>query len=137
MTNPMRHGESPDLQSCRFYRQERLKQKKSIQLLFSEGKTKKLFPLVLYFLQYEPGEFPFHKLLVSVPKKHFKNSVVRNKIKRRIREAFRQHKYLMYNKTSGLPFLLGYVYISKNVQSYKSIEEQVINSIHYLLNKKI
>jgi len=136
MTNPMRHGESPDLQSCRFYRQERLKQKKSIQLLFSEGNTKKFFPLALYYLQYEPEKFPFNKLLVSVPKKHFKKSVVRNKIKRRIREAYRQHKHLMYNKTGDLPFLLGYVYISKNVQSYKSIEEQVINSIQYLLNNK-
>lgn len=132
----MHHGESPDLQSCRLYRQERLKQKKSIQLLFSEGKTKKLFPLALYYMQYEPEGFPFYKLLISVPKKHFKKSVVRNKIKRRIREAYRQHKHLMYNKTSGLPFLLGYVYISKNVQSYKSIEEQVINSIHYLINSK-
>ncbi len=129
-------GTSPDLQSCRFYRQERLKHKKSIQRLFSEGKTKKFFPLALYFLQYEPEEIPFHKLLVSVPKKHFKKSVVRNKIKRRIREAYRKHKHIMYNKTGGLPFLLGYVYISKNVHSYKSIEEQVINSIQYLLNNK-
>jgi len=129
-------GTSPDLHSCRFYRHERLKQKKSIQLLFAEGNTKKFFPLALYFLQYEPEKFPFHKLLVSVPKKHFKRSVVRNKIKRRIREAYRQHKHLMYNKMGGLPFLLGYVYISKNVQSYKSIEEQVINSIQYLLNNK-
>jgi len=129
-------GNSPDLQSCRLYRQERLKQKKSIQLLFSEGKTKKFFPLALYFRHYEPEKFPFHQLLISVPKKHFKKSVVRNKIKRRIQEAYRQHKHLMYNKTGGLPFLLGYVYLSKNVQSYKSIEEQVINSIHYLLNNK-
>jgi ribonuclease P protein component len=129
-------GTSPDLQSCRLYRQERLKQKKSIQLLFSEGKTKKFFPLTLYFLDYEPEKFPFNQVLISVPKKHFKKSVVRNKIKRRIREAYRQHKHLMYNKNDGLPFLLGYVYISKNVQSYKSIEEQVINSIHYLLNNK-
>jgi len=132
----MTHGESPNLKSCRFYRQERLKHKKSIQQLFSEGNTKKFFPLALYFLQYEPESLPFHKLLISVPKKHFKKSVVRNKIKRRIREAYRQHKHLMYNKKGGLPFLLGYVYISKNVQSYKSVEEQVINSIQYLLNNK-
>ena len=132
----MHHGESPNLQSCRLYRQERLKQRKSIQQLFSEGKTKKFFPLALYFRRYEPESFPFHKLLISVPKKHFKKSVVRNKIKRRIREAYRQHKHLMYNKKDSLPFLLGYVYLSKNVHSYKSIEEQVINSIQYLLNNK-
>jgi ribonuclease P protein component len=126
-------GTCPNLQSCRLYRHERLKQRKIIQQLFKEGTNKKFYPLALYFQNYKPENIPYHKVLVSVPKKHFKKSVVRNKIKRRIREAYRQHKYLLYNKVTDLPFLLGYVYISKNVQSYKLIEEQVINSINYLL----
>jgi ribonuclease P protein component len=126
-------GTSPDLQSCRLFRQERLKQRKIIQQLFKVGKQKKFYPLALYYQNYDSEGIPYHKVLVSVPKKHFKKSVVRNKIRRRIREAYRQHKHLLYNKTTDLPFLLGYVYISKNVQTYKSIEEQVINSINYLL----
>jgi ribonuclease P protein component len=126
-------GACPNLQSCRLYRQERLKQRKIIQQLFKDGTNKKFYPLTLYFQNYKPENFPYHKVLVSVPKKHFKKSVVRNKIKRRICEAYRQHKHLLYNKVTDLPFLLGYVYISKNVQSYKMIEEQVINSINYLL----
>jgi len=127
-------GICPNLQSCRLYRHERLKERKIIQQLFKEGANKKFYPLALYFQNYQAENFPYHKVLVSVPKKHFKKSVVRNKIKRRIREAYRQHKHLLYNKTTDLPFLLGYVYISKNVQSYKLIEEQVINSINYLLD---
>jgi ribonuclease P protein component len=126
-------GTSPDLQSCRLYRQERLKQRKVIQQLFEKGSNKKFYPVVLYYQKYQPDNYPYHKVLVSVSKKNFKKSVVRNKIKRRIREAYRQHKHLLYNKKPDLPFLLGYVYISKNIQSYKSIEEQVINSINYLL----
>lgn len=127
-------GSSPNMQSCRFYRQERLKKKKVIQQLFSEGNNQKFFPLSLYFQHYTPEGYPYHKVLISVPKKHLKRSVIRNKIKRRIREAYRRHKQQLYNKTSRLPFLLGYVYLSKNVQSYKSIETQVINSLDYLLN---
>ena len=127
-------GNGPNMQSCRYYRQERLKQKKAIQQLFREGSSQRFFPLSLYFQPYTPEGFPFHNILISVPKKHFKKSVVRNKIRRRIREAFRLHKHRLYNKTSGLPFLLGYVYLSKNVQSYKKIETQVINSLDYLLN---
>ena len=130
-------GTNPDMTSCRLYRQERLKQRKVIQQLFSGGTHKKFFPLTLYYKPYQPEDFPYHKLLISVSKKHFKKSVVRNKIKRRIREAYRQHKHVLYNKVTDLPFLLGYVYISKNVQSYKIIEEQVINSINYLQNIKI
>jgi len=93
---------------------------------------KKFYPLALYYQSYKTEDIPYHKVLVSVPKKHFKKSVVRNKIKRRIREAYRQHKHLLYNKNIDLPFLLGYVYISKDVQSYKLIEKQVFNSIEYL-----
>jgi len=130
-------GTNPDMTSCRLYKQERLKQRKVIKQLFTEGTHKKFFPLTLYYKPYQPEEFPFHKLLISVSKKHFKKSVVRNMIKRRIREAYRQHKNTLYNKMSGLPFLLGYVYISKNVHTYKEIEEQVINSINYLLDYKI
>jgi len=130
-------GTCPDLTSCHLYKQERLKQRKIIRQLFKEGTTKKFFPLTLYYQRYQPEDIPYHQLLVSVPKKHFKKSVVRNKIKRRIREAYRQHKHMLYNKMTGLPFLLGYVYISKNVQSYKVIEKQVISSINYLLKTKL
>jgi ribonuclease P protein component len=130
-------GTSTDLQSCRLYRHERLKQRKVIRKLFEEGTIKKFYALALYVQQYQTENFPYHKILITVPKKHFKSSVVRNKIRRRIREAYRQHKHLLYNKTFDFPFLLGYVYISKTIKSYKLIEQQVINSIHYLLNNKI
>lgn len=127
----------PKLNSGRFYRNERLKKRLLIQQLFNSGKQIKSFPILLFYLPGKKENLPYHQALFSVPKKHFKSSVVRNKIKRRIREAYRLHKHRLYNKSNDLPFLLGYVYISKNVQSFKSIEEQVINSIHYLLNNKI
>jgi ribonuclease P protein component len=128
-------GSIPDVNSQRFYKGEHLKKKKRIDLLFREGYQKKFFPLVLYYLSYSPEEFPYHKLLISVPKKHFRKSVARNKIKRRIREAFRKHKALLYNNSRGLPFLLGYVYLSKTVSTYAEIEESMLSSIRYLINK--
>jgi len=128
-------GSLPDINTQRFYKGERLKRKKGIDLLFREGNHKKFYPLLLYYLAYTPDEFPYHKLLITVPKKHFKKSVVRNKIKRRVREAYRKHKILLYNNFHGLPFLLGYVYISKTVATYAEIEKSVLTSIGYLINQ--
>ncbi len=128
-------GFIPDFNSQRFYKGEHLKKKKRIDQLFKEGVRKKFFPLALYFLTYTPDEDPYHRILISVPKKHFKKSVVRNKVRRRIREAYRKHKALLYNNFHGLPFLLGYVYISKNVATYTEIEKSVVASIGYLIKQ--
>jgi ribonuclease P protein component len=128
-------GLIPDFNSQRFYKGEHLKKKKRIDQLFKEGVGKKFFPVALYFLTYAPDEDPYHRILISVPKKHFKKSVVRNKIRRRIREAYRKHKALLYNNFHGLPFLLGYVYISKTVATYAEIEKSVVASIGYLIKQ--
>jgi len=122
----------PKLNSGRFYRNERLKKRLLIQQLFNSGKQIKSFPILLFYLPGKKENLPYHQALFSVPKKHFKSSVVRNKIKRRIREAYRLHKHRLYNKSNDLPFLLGYVYISKNIHTYKDIESKVLKTIQYL-----
>ena len=129
-------GSFPEFKSQRFYRGERLKSKKSIERLFGEGERKLFFPLLLYHLEYHPGDLPYHQVLFTVPRKNFKRAVDRNKIRRRIREAFRRHKSEAYNNYSGLPFLLGYVYISKSISTYAEIERSVVTSLRYLIQKK-
>lgn len=128
-------GFQPDLDSQRYYQGEHLKKQKQIDILFREGTRKKFFPIVLLHHAYNPGEIPYHQILISVPKKNFKKSVDRNQVRRRIREAYRKHKSLLYNNFTGLPFLLGYVYISKTVATYAEIEKSVVSSIRYLIKQ--
>ncbi|MBR9999114.1 MAG: ribonuclease P protein component [Cyclobacteriaceae bacterium] len=128
-------GPAPDFNSQGFFQGERLKKKKKIDRLFREGDRKMFFPVLMYHLVYPPEEIPYHQILISVPKKHFKSSVVRNKIRRRIREAYRKHKALLYNNYDGFPFLLGYLYISKTVSTYSGIEKSVVSSIRYLIKQ--
>jgi ribonuclease P protein component len=132
---PLPMGFTPELDSQRFYRDEHLKKKKRIDLLFMEGTRKKFFPLVLLYRPYTPEDEPFHQVLISIPKKHFRKSVVRNKVRRRIREAYRKHKAMLYNNIQGLPFLLGYVYLSKTVVTYAEIEKSIVASIRYLIEQ--
>ena len=63
---------------------ERLKGKKQIEQLFMTGVSVGAFPLRMVYLK---GSTDKHLVGVSVSKKHFKNAVDRNRIKRLLRVA--------------------------------------------------
>ena len=56
------------------------------------------------------------RILVSVPKRHFKRAVKRNLLKRRIRESYRRQKAL-----AGTGRDLLFVYTSREVLPYEAI----------------
>lgn len=110
---------------------ERLSSKKHIASLFKEGKTHAHYPIRLIFLPKEGLEN--HQVLFTVPRRHFKKAVERNLLKRRMREAYRQHKHLIPYKSSGdVHFLLGYIYIAKEKSSYQRIETKIVESLYRL-----
>lgn len=61
-----------------------LKKKSVIDELFTKGKRKVIYPLMIIELESE-----FHGYLVTVSKKKFKRAVDRNRIKRLMREALK------------------------------------------------
>ena len=74
---------------------ERLKSKTTIGLLFSEGKSVSKYPLRLVYRD-EKGEVDEKiKIGVSVSKKYFKKAVDRNYFKRVLRETYRLNKHLL------------------------------------------
>lgn len=58
------------------------------------------------------------RLLISVPKRHFKRAVKRNLLKRRIREAYRRNK-------PTLPIDIMLIYLPAEVLDYASIEAAI------------
>jgi len=74
------------------------------------------------------------QVLISVPKKNIPTAVVRNKIKRRIREAYRKNKILynqfLINNSLQNAFVLHYT--EKKIISYKEIEAKIILILHRL-----
>jgi len=78
-----------------FNKAERLTSSKSISLLFQEGRSVSSFPLRILFSARDEGDFPA-SVAISVPKRLFKRAVDRNLLKRRIREAYRINKKLVY-----------------------------------------
>jgi len=103
----------------RFPKSEKLKRRKTIELLFTEGKSVTKFPVKVFYLPIENAKK--HQAGFAVPKRNFKNAVDRNRIKRQLREAYRLQKHLL-KIDCGAKFALFFLYIGKEKLSYSKIE---------------
>jgi ribonuclease P protein component len=103
---------------------------KLIESLFGDGCSQSVaaFPLrAVYMLsERQTGDAPV-QLLISVPKKRFKHAVDRNRVKRQVREAFRQHKDLLWqNVPEEQCLLLAFIWLSDGHRPSKEIEGRIV-----------
>ena len=99
---------------------ERLKSKTTIGLLFSEGKSVSKYPLRLVYRQAEVDAAEKIKMGVSVSKKYFKRAVDRNYFKRVLRETYRLNKHLLLDNIQE-PYSVMFFYQTKDKLSYEEI----------------
>ena len=104
---------------------EKLKSKITIDLLFSKGKSVSKYPLRLVFVESDYGipEDSDQKLKmgVSVSKKYFKHAVDRNYFKRVLRETYRLNKHLLIDNLEK-PYAFMFFYQTKDRLTYQEIE---------------
>jgi len=111
-----------------FRKKERLKSKKAIDLLFSEGESFFIDPFQVIQIS-EPFDSGYPaRLLISVSKKKVRKAVTRNLLKRRIREAYRLHKAPFYKSLNQHHRFcsLALIYSTSKIAEYKEIEEKII-----------
>lgn len=117
---------------------ERLKSKTTIGLLFSEGKSVSKYPLRLVYRIGEANQEEKIKIGVSVSKKYFKKAVDRNYFKRVLRETYRLNKHLLWdNLEESYSFM--FFYQSKDRLTYQEINTKTIQLFEKFLqqvNKK-
>ncbi|MBL4569060.1 MAG: ribonuclease P protein component [Flavobacteriaceae bacterium] len=105
-------------------KEERLKSKKLIEKIYEQGKSIKVFPLRMVYLQtVHTSEFPA-QVGVSVPKRNFKHAVDRNRIKRLLRETYRKQKYIVYDELEA-PYVFMISYLGKEERTYTDIESKM------------
>lgn len=104
---------------------EKLKSKKIIDLLFSEGKSVSKYPLRLVYIQHNFEEDIPLKIGVSVSKKYFKKAVDRNYYKRLLRECYRLNKQLLVENLDS-KYCCMFFYQTNDKLSYSEINEKTI-----------
>jgi ribonuclease P protein component len=104
---------------------EKLKSRKTIKYIFDEGKSIKIYPLLI---RYKESYLEHQQVGVSVSKRNFKDAVDRNRIKRQLREAYRLHKSQLGSENKNYSIMI--LYIGK--VHLKS--EKIHKVMHTLLN---
>ena len=104
---------------------ERLCGKTAVAALFEHGKRFQAGCLRCRYLRRDDTE-PV-RIVVSVPKRHFKQAVKRNLLKRRIRESYRRQKSLL---PGGVDLL--FVYTSREVLPYETIYADMTSALEGL-----
>jgi ribonuclease P protein component len=110
---------------------ERLKSRKQIEQLFSEGRKFTVTPFRVFYLFQAPlsSEHLLRKLQfgVGVSVKNFKRAVDRNRIKRLTREAYRLQKNELAEKlkVSGSKLNVFFIYTAKEIPDFKLVKDKV------------
>ena len=108
-------------------KQFRLKSRKQIDLLFTEGKSLNVFPLRVSYQFTTSDEKSSVQAGFTVSKRHFKKAVDRNRIKRLMREAYRLQKndlleLMRVKEKTGLIF---FVYTDKTIPTFDVVKESM------------
>ncbi len=115
-------------------KKERLKSRKLIEKLYTEGTSIKVYPLRMVYLQVDhTSKFPV-QFGVSVPKRNFKKAVDRNRIKRLLREAYRLQKEMVYTEVEK-PHIFMISYLAKEEWKYADLEYKMRKLLTLFIEK--
>ena len=106
-------------------KEERLKSKIKIGLLFSDGQSVSKYPLRLVYFEGAVGTDAQTQMGVSVSKRNFKRAVDRNYFKRVLRETYRMNKAVLLDGLEK-PYSFMLFYQTKERLSFDEINTKTI-----------
>ena len=130
-----------------FSKNERIVSKKLIEQLFTGGQSHSLtaFPIRVV---YQPilnsqistlnSQFSIlnSQILISVPKRHFKHAVDRNRVKRQLREAYRKNKHLLSSQLADVQAVaLAFIWLSDHHMPSAQVEQRVVSLLKQICDR--
>lgn len=115
-----------------------MKSRKQIDRLFSSGRSFNLFPLrVVYLLELSGEGDSGLKWGVSVPSRHFKKAIDRNRVKRQLRESWRTQNLLLKQMVGQKNLLLQVftIYTGREAVDFVELREKMAGVIEKLLQE--
>jgi len=103
---------------------EKLKSRKTIERLFTEGKSVSKYPLRLVYVENDPDSESI-QMGVSVSKRNFKKAHDRNYFKRCLREAYRINQHLLKDNLAA-PHAFMLLYQTSDRLSAAEIQDKMI-----------
>ena len=116
---------------------ERMSGRTLIEKLFNGGDSHAMsaFPLRVVYMVTERKDDAIAKILISVPKRHFKRAVKRNRVKRQVREAFRNNKSILANAFVGREnesVAIAFIWLADELYNSNEVERKVKNLLQRL-----
>jgi len=106
-----------------FRKEERLCGTTRIARLFEVGTPLLIYPLKIIWMISEHDQMPPAISGFTVSRKLFRRAIDRNLIKRRMREAYRLNKELLYSTCENRKITVMFIYIAPSVLPWKTIEK--------------
>jgi ribonuclease P protein component len=119
-------------------KEERLKSNLSIQELLKHGSVESMYPLKIYWdFSPDPHQKYPARAAISVPKRKFRRAVDRNLMKRRLREAYRLNKNMLYEilDQHQQKIQLIILLLSDEFIPYDQLEKGMYEILRQLVNK--
>jgi ribonuclease P protein component len=112
-----------------FPKEDRLCSKKDIETLFKVGDTIFSFPFKIFLHLQEKENSSKIQLLISVPKRHFKKAVDRNRIKRIIKESYRNNKDKLFVLPNNKSLHIAFLYVHKEIINFQQTDKKLLQSV--------
>ncbi|MDZ7741985.1 MAG: ribonuclease P protein component [Bacteroidota bacterium] len=118
-----------------FNKAEKLKSKKQIEQLFQKGSQAFIYPFKIIWLFPGQSSEVRAKVLVGASRKSLKKATDRNKMKRRMREAYRRNKTaLLESLTRTNSYCnIGIIHVGKEISAFKETEKRIIELLNRLI----
>jgi ribonuclease P protein component len=127
--------ESDSRQRFTLSKGERLRSQKDIKLILQQNNPFFAYPFKCYWGMQPQNEASWHRIAMAVPKHLFKRAVDRNRIKRLIREAYRQNKAILYEGSTSQKADMLFVCVCKEHPSYFIVTQGIKNILQQIAIK--